>query len=316
MQFVAISAENAGQRIDNYLLSYLKGVPKSLIYRILRKGEVRVNKGRVKPVYRLKEGDEVRIPPVRIAERTEPKKPSNQILKKIEDSILFEDKRLIVLNKPSGIAVHGGSGLSFGIIEALRHLRPNDPSLELVHRLDRDTSGCLVISKKRSTLRRLHEKLRTGGMHKQYLSLLKDKWEGPSKWIDMPLVKNVMKSGERMVFADRENGKSARTEFIPYAVTEKASLMTINLDTGRTHQIRVHAAYTGHPVAGDEKYGDDSFNKWMKSMGLKRLFLHASSLSFDLPDPKTEEPVTMRFTAPIEPALINVLNNLGIDYES
>ncbi|MDH5601075.1 MAG: pseudouridine synthase, partial [Gammaproteobacteria bacterium] len=176
VQLVEISADHAGQRIDNYLICFLKGVPKSLVYRIVRKGEVRVNKGRIKPEYRLKEGDLVRIPPVRQSEPKQPGKVSDQVLRQIESRIIYEDKRILVLNKPSGLAVHGGSGLSYGVIEALRELRPNDKHLELVHRLDRDTSGCLIIAKKRSALRRLHEQLREGSIDKRYLTLIKGKW--------------------------------------------------------------------------------------------------------------------------------------------
>jgi 23S rRNA pseudouridine955/2504/2580 synthase len=312
VQFVEISADYAGQRIDNYLICNLKGVPKSLVYRIIRKGEVRVNKGRIKPEYRLKQGDLVRIPPVRQSEPKQAGKASNQVLRLLESRILFEDKRILVLNKPSGLAVHGGSGLSYGVIEVLRELRPNDKSLELVHRLDRDTSGCLIIAKKRSALRRLHAQLRDGTMDKRYLTLLKGKWTGTNKWVDAPLLKNIVKSGERMVFVD-DKGKDARTQFIPYCVKEKASLMSVKLDTGRTHQIRVHAQHLGMPIAGDEKYGDDEFNRKMKSMGLKRLFLHAYSLKFHLPDPVTEKDVAITVEAPLDKELIKVLNTLKIE---
>lgn len=309
--FVEISADHAGQRIDNYLLCQLKGVPRSLVYRIVRKGEVRVNKGRIKPEYRLKEGDMVRIPPVRLAEKKEPGAASEKVLKQIESRILFEDKRIMVINKPSGLAVHGGSGLSFGLIEALRQLRPNDKSLELVHRLDRDTSGCLIIAKKRSALRRLHEQLREGSMDKRYMTLLKGKWQGRSKWVDAPLLKNVVKSGERLVFVDNK-GKEARTQFIPHSIGEEVSLMSVKLDTGRTHQIRVHAQHLGFPIAGDDKYGDDEFNRHLKTKGLKRLFLHAFSLTFHLPDPETNEDVSINIEAPLDDELVNVLDKLKI----
>ena len=315
VQFVEISADHAGQRIDNYLMCQLNGVPKSLVYRIVRKGEVRVNKGRIKPEYKLKEGDLVRIPPVRQTEKKEPGKASDKVLKQIESRILFEDKRIMVINKPSGLAVHGGSGLSFGLIEALRELRPNDKSLELVHRLDRDTSGCLIIAKKRSALRRLHEQLREGSMDKRYLTLLKGKWQGRSRWIDAPLLKNVIKSGERLVFVD-PRGKEARTQFIPNSVGEDASLMTVKLDTGRTHQIRVHAQHLGMPIAGDDKYGDDEFNRQLKGKGLKRLFLHAFSLKFSLPDPETGEDVSISVQAPLDKELVNVLKKLDIAYDA
>ena len=312
VQFVEISADHAGQRIDNYLMCQLNGVPKSLVYRIVRKGEVRVNKGRIKPEYRLKEGDIVRIPPVRQAEKKAPGKVPDKVLQQIESRILFEDKRIMVLNKPSGIAVHGGSGLSFGLIEVLRQLRPNDKQLELVHRLDRDTSGCLIIAKKRSALRRLHEQLREGSMDKRYLTLLKGKWKGTSKWVDAPLLKNVIRSGERLVFVDPK-GKDARTQFIPYSVGDEASLMSVKLDTGRTHQIRVHAQHLGFPIAGDEKYGDEEFNRYIKSKGLKRLFLHAFSLKFYLPDTETGENVPIYVEAPLDEALVNTLKRLQID---
>jgi 23S rRNA pseudouridine955/2504/2580 synthase len=312
VRFVEISADHAGQRIDNYLLCQLKGVPRSLVYRIVRKGEVRVNKGRIKPEYRLKVGDMVRIPPVRQAEKKAPGKAPDKILQQLESRILFEDKRILVINKPSGLAVHGGSGLSFGLIEVLRELRPNDKELELVHRLDRDTSGCLIIAKKRSALRRLHEQLREGTMDKRYLTLLKGKWKGRSKWVDAPLLKNVIRSGERLVFVDAK-GKDARTQFIPYSVGDEASLMSVKLDTGRTHQIRVHAQHLGFPIACDEKYGDEEFNRQLKSKGLKRLFLHAASLKFHLPDPETGKDIPIKVEAPLDESLINILNRLQID---
>ena len=312
VQFVEISADHAGQRIDNYLMCQLKGVPRSLVYRIVRKGEVRVNKGRIKPEYRLKEGDIVRVPPVRQAEKKDAGKAPDSILKQIESRILYEDKRILILNKPSGIAVHGGSGLSFGLIEVLRELRPNDKNLELVHRLDRDTSGCLIIAKKRSALRRLHEQLREGSMDKRYMTLLKGKWKGRSKWVDAPLLKNVIKSGERLVFVDPK-GKDARTQFLPYSIGEDASLMNVKLDTGRTHQIRVHAQHLGYPIAGDTKYGDDEFNRELKGKGLKRLFLHAFSLKFHLPDTETGEDIPISVEAPLDEDLVNILNKLNIE---
>lgn len=312
VQFVEISVDHAGQRIDNYLMCQLNGIPKSMIYRIIRKGEVRVNKGRIKPEYRIKAGDIVRIPPVRQIEKKEPGKAPDKLLREIESRILFEDKRILILNKPSGLAVHGGSGLSFGLIEVLREIRPKDKELELVHRLDRDTSGCLIVAKKRSALRRLHEQLREGSMDKRYLTLLKGKWSGTSRWIDAPLLKNVVRSGERLVFVD-EQGKQARTQFIPYSVGAEASLMSVKLDTGRTHQIRVHAQHIGYPIAGDTKYGDDDFNRELKNKGLKRLFLHAASLKFHLPDPKTGENILISVQAPLDADLIRLLANLNIE---
>lgn len=308
VKMVEIDAERAGQRIDNFLLTRLKGAPKSLIYRILRKGEVRVNKGRIKPTYRLQAGDMVRIPPVRL-EESRPARPGERVLQRVEQSIIYEDKRLLILNKPSGLAVHGGSGLSYGLIEALRALRPEAPYLELVHRLDRETSGCLIIAKKRSTLRTLHELLRNNQINKQYLALIKGDWGGGDRAIEAPLRKNTLRSGERMVIVS-EDGKPARSLFRPLCANAQASLMQIKLDTGRTHQIRVHALHSGHPIAGDEKYGDEIFNTEMKRLGLKRLFLHAVSLAFTLPDDGQRFSVT----APLPPELDGVLKKLDLRY--
>ena len=306
---VEIDAERAGQRIDNFLMSQLKGAPKSLIYRILRKGEVRVNKGRIKPAYRIQAGDIVRIPPVRL-DVARPITPADQVLQRVERSIIYEDKRLLILNKPSGLAVHGGSGLSYGLIEALRALRPEAPYLELVHRLDRETSGCLLIAKKRSTLRVLHELLRTNQINKQYLALVQGDWGGGDRAIEAPLRKNTLRSGERMVIVS-EDGKAARSLFRPLCTRAQASLMQVKLDTGRTHQIRVHALHSGHPLAGDEKYGDESFNQQMKKLGLKRLFLHAVSLAFTLGD---DEP-RITITAPLPADLDGVLKKLDLRYQ-
>ena len=279
VQWLDISTEQAGQRIDNFLLRFLKGVPKSHIYRLLRKGEVRVNKGRIKPEYRLKSGDQVRIPPVRVAE-SKPASPSGQSVQKLADAVLYEDERLLVLNKPAGMAVHGGSGLSYGVIEALRVLRPQAPYLELVHRLDRDTSGCLLIAKRRSELRMLHELLRKGEVDKRYLLLVQGDWsQGPYR-VNAALKKNLLRGGERMVRVD-EDGKTALTHFHFLDSYAGASLMEAELKTGRTHQIRVHATYTGHPLAGDDKYGDTDFNRRMRRLGLKRLFLHAHTVAFE-----------------------------------
>ncbi len=279
VQRLDVSAAQAGQRIDNFLLRHLKGVPKSRIYRLLRKGEVRVNKGRIKPEYRLKCGDEIRIPPVRVSE-VSAAKPSLGAMRTLADAILYEDERLLVLNKPAGMAVHGGSGQSYGVIEALRGLRPQAPYLELVHRLDRGTSGCLMIAKKRSELRKLHELLRQGGVEKRYLLLVRGDWrQGPTR-VSVPLRKNLMRGGERLVRV-ADDGKSALTHFRFLESYGIASLMEADLRTGRTHQIRVHAAHVGHPLAGDDKYGDAEFNKMLRKRGLKRLFLHAHALSFE-----------------------------------
>jgi len=279
VQCVDISTEQAGQRIDNFLLRILKGVPKSRIYRLLRKGEVRVNKGRIKPEYRLKSGDRVRIPPVRVTQST-PASPGGRSVQKLADAVLYEDERLLVLNKPAGMAVHGGSGLSYGVIEALRVLRPQAPYLELVHRLDRGTSGCLLIAKRRSELRMLHDLLRKGEVNKRYLLLVQGDWsQGPYR-VNAALKKNLLHGGERVVRVD-EDGKTALTHFHFLDSYEDASLMEAELKTGRTHQIRVHAAHAGHPLAGDDKYGDKDFNRRMRRLGLKRLFLHAQTVDFE-----------------------------------
>lgn len=304
---VEIQTEQDGQRLDNFLITHLKGVPKSHIYRIVRKGDVRVNKGRIKPDYRLQIGDAVRIPPLRLSDNSEKEIVSlgARVLQRLSDSILYEDDGLLILNKPSGIAVHGGSGLSYGAIEALRVLYPNAPFLELVHRLDRDTSGCLMIAKKRSTLRRLHELLRSGGMNKRYLALVKGRWQGGSRTVNAALRKNTLQSGERMVFVDAE-GKEAISVFQPHTVYTEASLMHITLMHGRTHQIRVHARHIHHPIAGDEKYGDDDFNRRMQNKGLKRLFLHAHSLAFQIPDTGQKIDVSAPLSADLQQVLVTL----------
>lgn len=279
---VRVDGESAGQRIDNFLFRYLKGVPKSHVYRVLRRGEVRVNKGRVRADYRLQAGDLIRIPPLRAAEPRGPGVAPPEQLARIERSVLYEDDRLLVIDKPSGLAVHGGSGLSFGLIEALRQLRPG-ASLELVHRLDRDTSGCLVVSKRRSTLRNLHELIRQGEMEKHYLALILGDLKRERVTVDAPLVKNVLKGGERLVRVDSAEGKPARTVFrrLRRLRLDEGSVTLVEalLITGRTHQIRVHAAHLGTPLAGDPKYGDFEANRRLKALGLTRLFLHASALS-------------------------------------
>ncbi len=306
VRMVEVDEGSAGQRIDNFLLKTLKGVPKTRIYRILRKGEVRVNKKRAKPDYRLALGDMVRIPPVRVSDKPEAIRPADKVLKLINDSILYEDDGLLVLNKPSGLAVHGGSGLSYGVIEGLRALRPDARFLELGHRLDRDTSGCLVIAKKRSVLRAFHTLLREGGMDKFYLALVMGRWKGGSKGkgIDAPLRKNELKSGERVVRVS-EDGKPSLSIFTPLTLYKDCSLMRVKLVTGRTHQARVHAQYSGHPIAGDTKYGDEKFNREMAGRGLKRLFLHAAELHFTLPDHGT-----VHVEAPLDEKLQRLLTNL------
>jgi 23S rRNA pseudouridine955/2504/2580 synthase len=308
VEFVDIDADQAGQRIDNYLLSHLKGVPRSRVYRLLRKGEVRVNKKRVKPEYRLQAGDQVRIPPVRQSEPSVRPLVGQPLADLLLERVLYEDDALMILNKPSGVAVHGGSGISLGIIEAMRQLRPELHYLELVHRLDRETSGCLMLAKKRSELRRLHQLLREGESTKIYLALVKGRWAGGRREVNARLAKNVLRSGERMVRVS-DQGKEAGTVFEPEEIFANASMMSVQLLTGRTHQIRVHAAHIGHPVAGDDKYGDAEFNKAMHQAGLRRLFLHASRLEFVVPD--THKPVAV--SAPLDPELTQLLEVLRRD---
>ena len=306
VQFLTISDDEAGQRIDNYLLNKLKGVPKSLIYRIVRKGEVRINKGRIKPEYKLQAGDILRIPPVRILEKEQPQ-ISNKLNKvnQLENQIIFEDDYLLAINKPSGIAVHGGSGLSFGVIEALRVLRPEARFLELVHRLDRDTSGILLIAKKRSVLRHLHEQLRIKTIQKGYLALVRGQWQSHCKVVQAPLLKNELSGGERIVRVS-EQGKPSETRFSIEERYIAATLIKASPITGRTHQIRVHTQYAGHPIALDDKYGDAEFDLQMRELGLDRLFLHASCLCFV--HPKTGE--TLRLNAPLDGKMKNILQKL------
>lgn len=301
-----ISEDEAGQRIDNYLLAKLKGVPKSLIYRIVRKGEVRVNKGRIKPEYKLQCGDVVRIPPVRVSEKIQ--SPVSSKLNKVarlEQQIIFEDDCLLVINKPSGIAVHGGSGLSFGVIEGLRALRPEARFLELVHRLDRDTSGILLVAKKRSALRHLHEQLRIKTVQKDYLALVRGQWQSHVKVVQAPLLKNELASGERIVKVSPE-GKPSETRFSIEERYPTATLVKASPVTGRTHQIRVHTLHAGHPIALDDKYGDKDFDAEMRALGLNRLFLHAASIRFE--HPKTGE--TLRLNAPLDEKMKAILKKL------
>ena len=279
-ELVQIDSRYEGQRIDNFLTTHLKGVPRSFIYRVLRRGEVRVNKSRIKPGYRLREGDVVRVPPLRraVTEGAGPS-PGGKSIELLQHSILYEDEGVLILNKPAGLAVHGGSGISFGVIEILRAARPQAVALELAHRLDRDTSGCLIITKKRSSLRHIHALLREDGMEKRYVALLKGEWHGGERRVSAPLRKNVLQSGERVVRV-AEDGKPSQTWFRPLRCWPGASLVEAIPLTGRTHQIRVHAAYLKQPIAGDDKYGDAAFNRAMQEKGLNRLFLHAAGLSF------------------------------------
>ncbi len=305
VQFVTVDADQQGQRIDNFLRTKLKGVPKSMIYRILRKGEVRVNKGRVKPEYKLQAEDTVRIPPVRVSEGAPAPSPKLAKIAALESHILYEDERLLVINKPSGMAVHGGSGLSFGLIEGLRALRPNALFMELVHRLDRDTSGCMVIAKKRSALRHMHEQLRSGKMDKRYQALVAGQWPENRFKVKAPLKKNNLQSGERMVCVS-DDGKPSETQFRVLERFAVASLVEASPITGRTHQIRVHCQHADHVIACDPKYGDAGFDETIRSTGLNRLFLHACSLT--LLHPRNDEPIS--FTAPLDDNLTQTLQRL------
>ncbi len=282
-----IDPELVGQRLDNFLLGQLKGVPRSHVYRLIRTGQVRVNSGRVRASYRLKVGDRVRVPPVsrRAPARSSVPKGGLQWL---EDRILAEDSRLLVLDKPPGMAVHAGTGIDFGCIEALRSLRPGLRTLDLVHRLDRGTSGCLLVAKRRSALRRLHGLLRDGGMEKRYLALLKGSWQHGRVDVDAPLLTERHRNGESFVSVN-ESGKPALSRFrVVEAYSSRATLMEVSIATGRTHQIRAHAAHMGHPIAGDERYGDAAFNAKLSRLGLRRIFLHAHAIGFVWPDSDEE----------------------------
>lgn len=301
---LTIDGETAGQRLDNFLLSQLKGVPKSYIYRIIRKGEVRVNKGRIKPDYRVHSGDIVRVPPIKHvrAENTVKVNPSFDW----KSLILHENSGYMILNKPSGIAVHGGSGLSYGMIEAIRATDPKAVQYELVHRLDKETSGCLVIAKKRSALRAWHSLLREGLVEKSYVCLVNGKKLKGAQAVDAPLKRVLHPSGERMVRVCAETGQASYTVFEPLKAFDGVQLLKAKPKTGRTHQIRVHALSIGRPIAGDIKYGDKAFNESMRQLGLKRLFLHAESLRFICP--VTEEPKEVH--APMGQDLVGILNKL------
>ncbi|WP_025245437.1 23S rRNA pseudouridine(955/2504/2580) synthase RluC [Candidatus Sodalis pierantonius] len=299
VHFITITADEAGQRIDNFLRTHLKGVPKSMIYRIVRKGEVRVNKKRVKPEYKLQNDDEVRIPPVRRSDDEQaPVSAGIDKVAVLNDAVLYEDDYLLILNKPAGTAVHGGSGLSFGVIEGLRALRPDARFLELVHRLDRDTSGVLLVAKKRSALRALHEQLRAKGMQKDYLALVCGQWQSHVKTVAAPLLKNILASGERIVRVNSE-GKPSETRFKVEERFTLATLVRASPITGRTHQIRVHAQHAGHPIAFDDRYGDGAFDQQLTVCGLNRLFLHAAALRFDHPGSGE----TLRIEAPLDAPL-------------
>ncbi len=304
VHWVEITEANMGQRLDNFLLSYLKGVPKTRIYRIVRKGEVRVNKKRSEAKYRLNTGDVIRIPPVRTANSSEQTFIHPSLKTKLESNILFEDEALLILNKPSGFAVHGGSGINSGIIEGLRLIRPKDRFLELVHRLDKDTSGCLIIAKKNSALRIMHDYFRGDGIEKTYLALFSGRWSRKKITVDAPLQKNISKGGERIVVVSK-SGKPAETFFRRISLLQHSTLVEAFPKTGRTHQIRVHAAWLGHPILGDERYGEAESNRKIKQRGLKRLFLHAQKLVFKHP----VSGVRLSIEAPLPLELENFLAN-------
>src|SRR3990167_190992 len=293
--YLTIEADFVNQRLDNFLITKLKNMPKTRIYRILRKGEVRVNKKRVQPSYRLQVGDRVRIPPMHLSEKTSAAKPSQSLMTLLATRILYEDNYLLILNKPSGVPVHGGSQVKIGVIEALRCMYPKLPHLELAHRLDSDTSGCLILAKKRSILKELHELLRLGKMRKIYMALTQGHWKPSELRVEVALQKSYLQGGERIVKVDSQ-GKTALTVFKPIETLTGAMLVEATLHTGRTHQIRVHAKYRRHPIAGDEKYGDKEFNKKMRQHGLGRLFLHAKSIGFVLPSIGQ----TVKLTAPLD----------------
>lgn len=305
-RIVTASEADEGQRLDNFLITRLKGVPRSRVYRILRKGEVRVNKGRVDPGYRIVAGDAIRIPPIRLSENDEPApKPAQSLMERLERAILFEDERLLVVNKPAGLAVHGGSGLDYGLIEALRIMRPEQRELELVHRLDRETSGCLMVAKRRSALRQLHELLRAGQVEKRYIALLAGKWRRDRVTVDVPLRKNTLQGGERVVRVD-PTGKPALTHFQVMERLGDYTLVSALLETGRTHQIRVHCAHLGTPICGDPKYGEAAANADIRKRGLGRLFLHAAELRLRWPG----EGRAVSYQAPLDPALETFLHEL------
>jgi 23S rRNA pseudouridine955/2504/2580 synthase len=304
---VRVLEDREGQRIDNYLLATLKGLPRSRVYQMLRRGEVRVNGGRVRQSYRLKQGDRLRIPPAFTTGAKLQRAPSAALIERIEHSIVYEEEGVVVVNKPAGLTVHGGSGRRHGVIESLRASRPAAAQLELVHRLDRDTSGALLVAKSRNILRRLHADLRAGKVEKRYLALVRGRWRGGERCVRTALEKNVVRSGERMVRA-QTGGKPSQTIFLPLDRSPDATLCEALPLTGRTHQIRVHASEIGHPLAGDGKYGDREFNKQIRSYGLGRMFLHAYLIGFA--SPLTGRRVQV--AAPLDEKLVQVLESLGL----
>lgn len=305
VQFITVKADDIGQRIDNFLINHLKGMPKSRIYRIVRKGEVRVNKKRVAVNYRILTGDVIRLPPIMLEEKAKTIAPSTLTMDQLKSRIIFEDENIIIINKPAGMAVHGGSKVRIGVIEALRHAFPKIPNLELVHRLDSETSGCLILAKRKRILRDLHDLLRKGQVKKIYWTLTKGTWKKNELKVDVPLLKSYHEGGKHVVNVSA-SGKEALTMFKTLESFEDASLMEVRLMTGRTHQIRVHARYRGHPIACDDRYGDREFNKLTHQLGLKRLFLHAREIDFILPSTGQR----IRVLAPLESDLERIINVL------
>lgn len=306
VQFIEILDDIAGQRIDNFLRNRLKNVPKSRIYRVLRKGEVRVNKKRIKPEYKLQAGDIIRLPPMHIEETEQSKAPSTKLNKvaELEQCVIYEDDHLLILNKPSGTAVHGGSGLKFGVIEAMRALRPNAFFLELVHRIDRDTSGILLIAKKRSALRYLQAQFREKTIQKYYFALVMGKWDPSTKIVNAPLLKNDVNSIVRVNI----NGKASETRFKIIEEFKQATLVQASPITGRTHQIRVHAQHAGHPIAWDNHYGDPRFDAYTLKLGLNRLFLHATNIKFVHPLTEKQMDIFAPLNKQLEATLANLRN--------
>jgi 23S rRNA pseudouridine955/2504/2580 synthase len=310
VRFVTIDPDFQGQRIDNYLVTLLKNVPKSRIYRLLRKGEIRVNKKRVQPSYRLQAEDQLRLPPMELGPEKVTYQPSSNIIALLKQAILFENDNLLIINKPEGIPVHGGSGLQGGVVDVLRLAIDDYQCLELAHRLDRATSGCLILAKKRSILKELHQLFRAGDITKTYHALVLGHWPEDKTIVDLPLQKNQLLSGERMVQVTSE-GKESLTYFKPLKYYQAATLVEGRLATGRTHQLRVHTSHSGHPIAGDEKYGDKAFNRMISQLGCKRLFLHAINVSFQLPS--TGELINV--TAELPKDLQELLEKLGSETE-
>ncbi len=298
VQFVTAGPADENRRLDNYLMARLKGLPRTRIYQMLRRGEVRVNKGRAKQNYRLQQGDIIRIPPVVLEAPADRGRPPRYLLEMVEKATLYEDQDLLLLNKPSGLVVHGGSGRTFGVIELLRHLRPGAENLQLVHRLDQDTSGCLLLCKSVPRLKMLQDDFREGRVTKKYLALLRGNPGKKPVDVSAPLKKNVLSSGERVVKVD-DSGKSAMSTFSRRRAFSSSCLAEVLIATGRTHQIRVHASHIGHPVAGDEKYGDENFNSALRKRGLKRLFLHASELTL-MPGSRQELQIKAPLPADLE----------------